>query len=81
MPKVIMGGIIRDGNRLVVDATVEFDGNEWTADQAESAVKSALGSLPAKSPTLAAMRLDPVQAGMNRKLGLSDAVFARYNRP
>lgn len=79
MAKVTIQSTMKDGDRIIVSAQVEFDAKEFTADEAARFVESAISAAQNKAAALAAVHIDGVQAEINRQLGLSPLVFARYN--
>lgn len=71
MPKVTINSTSRDGGKIIISAQIEFDEKEFTTDEAEQFVKSAINDAQNKRSALAAIYIDDTQTKINRQLGVS----------
>ena len=67
--------VVRDGDNLIVHARFRFPAADFSADEVTQIVKG----FQAPDQTLAAVQISPLQAQINKQMGVSDMVFAKYN--
>ena len=71
--KTIIQNTMRDGGNIVVTTQFLFPADEFTAAEAETIVKGF--QAPAPKP---AANVSPLQAKINKQMGLPDNIFAKY---
>jgi len=77
---------VRDGDAFVVRAQFIFPSLEYSADEAKAfvskieaeATKMDRANQDGQNSKVAAMWIDPIQAQVNKQMGVSDRVFMKY---
>jgi hypothetical protein len=77
---------VRDGDAFTVKAQFIFQSLEYSADEARAFVKKIeaeaskmdSASQDGQKNILAVIRIDPIQAQINKQMGISDRLFAKY---
>jgi hypothetical protein len=74
---------VRDGDAFVIRTQFIFPSLEYSADEAKAFVSKIEAEATkmdraSRDAQVAAMRIDPIQAQVNKQMGVSDTLFARY---
>ena len=68
----------QEGSKYIITCQVVLDGAGLSMEEAAQIVKNALSGIDQALLKLASIKIDAVQAAVNKQVGVSPLVFAAY---
>lgn len=76
--KTTIGQIVKDAGNWTAHVQFSFPADEFTADEVKQIVQSFQAPTPTPKASTSGLHLSAVQQQVNKMMGVSDSVFAKY---